>query len=40
MSTDGRMTATALHLQTLGHTISLLTKDAAIIGAGLAPVIW
>lgn len=37
---DRFIVATALHLQGLGHTVSLLTKDATITGAGLVSIIW
>jgi len=37
---DRFIVATALHLQTLGHTVSLLTKDSTIAGAGLVSIIW
>lgn len=37
---DHFIVATALHLQTLGQTVSLLTKDATIAKARLVSVIW
>ncbi|MBW3625412.1 MAG: PIN domain-containing protein [Armatimonadetes bacterium] len=37
---DRLIVATALHLQDQGHSVSLLTKDAAITQSGLAPVVW
>lgn len=37
---DRLIVATALHLQRLGHTVSLLTKDLRITQSGLIPVVW
>ncbi len=37
---DRLIVGTALHLQRLGHTVSLVTKDRTITTAGLVPVIW
>jgi len=36
---DRFIVATALHLQDLGHTVSLPTKDATIAQSGLVPTI-
>jgi PIN domain nuclease of toxin-antitoxin system len=37
---DRLIVATALHLQSLGHTTSLITRDMAITQSGLIPIIW
>ncbi|MEI2691219.1 MAG: PIN domain-containing protein [Anaerolineae bacterium] len=37
---DRLILATAMQLHSLGHTVSLLTKDAFIARSGLAPIIW
>ena len=37
---DRLIVSTALHLQSIGNKVSLLTKDNAIIAAALVPVIW
>lgn len=37
---DRLIVATALHLQGLGHTVSLLTKDSVIAQTPLVPVVW
>lgn len=37
---DRMIVGSALHLQTLGDTISLLTKDASIIAARLVATLW
>jgi PIN domain nuclease of toxin-antitoxin system len=37
---DRLVLATALHLQSLGHTVSLLTKDALVARSGLVPIVW
>jgi len=37
---DRQIVATALHLRTLGHTASVLTKDNTIVAARLVPITW
>ncbi len=37
---DRLIVGTALHLQSLGETVCLLTKDASIVAAGLVPTLW
>ncbi len=37
---DRFIVSTGLHLQDLGHTISILTKDETITDSGVLPVIW
>ena len=37
---DRLIVGSALYLQSLGHTISLLTKDASIVAAGLVTALW
>jgi PIN domain nuclease of toxin-antitoxin system len=37
---DRLIVATALHLQSLGNTVSLLTRYVTITQSGLVPVIW
>jgi PIN domain nuclease of toxin-antitoxin system len=37
---DRLIVATGLHLQSLGETVSILTKDVAITDAALLPIIW
>ena len=37
---DRLIVATALHLQSLGHTVSLVTRDGVITQSGIVPVIW
>jgi hypothetical protein len=37
---DRQIVATALHLRTLNHNVSILTKDGTIVAAGLVPVVW
>lgn len=37
---DRLIVATTLYLQNLGHSVSLLTKDAAITTAALVPILW
>lgn len=37
---DRQIAATALYLQKLGNTVSLLTKDSAIVASSTIPVIW
>ncbi len=37
---DRLIVATVLHLQDLGHTASLLTKDSTIADSRLVPVVW
>lgn len=37
---DRLIVATALYLQDQGHTVVLLTKDTAIQGSGLIPIVW
>lgn len=37
---DRFIVATALDVQTSGHSVSLLTKDALIVASNLVPVIW
>lgn len=37
---DRLITATGLHLQTLGYTVSILTKDPHIVSSGLLTVVW
>lgn len=37
---DRLIVGTALHLQSLGHTVSLLTKDSLITQAKLVAVVW
>ena len=37
---DRLIVGSALYLQSLGHTVSLLTKDASIVAAGLVTAIW
>lgn len=37
---DRLIVASALHLQSLGDTVSLLTKDASIVEAGLVTILW
>lgn len=32
--------STGLHLQDLGHTVSILTRDEIITGSGYLPVMW
>jgi PIN domain nuclease of toxin-antitoxin system len=37
---DRFIVSTGLHLQDLGETVEIVTKDKAITGAGVLPVIW
>jgi hypothetical protein len=37
---DRLIVGTALHLQSLGDTVSLLTKDSTIIAADLVSTLW
>lgn len=37
---DRLIVATALYLQTLGHTVSLITADSMITVSKLVPVMW
>lgn len=37
---DRFIVGTALHLQSLGDTVSILTKDRLIAGAGLVSIVW
>lgn len=37
---DRLIVATALYLQTLGHTVSLITADSMITASKLVPVVW
>ena len=37
---DRLIVATALHLQSLGHKVALLTKDASIVASALVSVVW
>lgn len=37
---DKLIVSTALHLQSIGNKIALLTKDHAIIASALVPVLW
>jgi PIN domain nuclease of toxin-antitoxin system len=37
---DRLIVAEVLHLQAQGYTADLLTRDAAISGAGVVPVVW
>jgi PIN domain nuclease of toxin-antitoxin system len=37
---DRFIVSTGLHLQDLGHTVVILTKDKSITNAGVLPVIW
>ena len=37
---DRLILATALHLQSLGHTVLLLTKDAFVARSGLVSIVW
>jgi PIN domain nuclease of toxin-antitoxin system len=37
---DRFIVSTGLHLQDLGHTIAILTKDKSITDAGVLPIIW
>ena len=37
---DRLILATAMQLQSLGHTVSLLTKDALMARSGLTPIVW
>jgi len=37
---DRFIVSTGLHLQDLGHTVSILTKDETITDTGVLPVIW
>jgi PIN domain nuclease of toxin-antitoxin system len=37
---DRFIVSTGLHLQDLGHTVSILTKDETITASGILPVIW
>lgn len=37
---DRLIVGTALHLQSLGYTVSIVTKDLTITQAGLVPVVW
>lgn len=37
---DRLIVATALDIQSTGHTVSLLTKDEVIVPSGLVPIIW
>jgi PIN domain nuclease of toxin-antitoxin system len=37
---DRLIVASALYLQSLGDTVSLLTKDASIVEARLVPTLW
>src|SRR5688572_29851016 len=37
---DRLIVSTALHLQSIGNKVSLLTKDNAIIASALVPVVW
>jgi len=37
---DRFIVSTGLHLQDLGHTVSILTRDEAITNSGILPVIW
>jgi PIN domain nuclease of toxin-antitoxin system len=37
---DRFIVSTGLHLQDLGYTVSILTKDETITASGVLPVIW
>ena len=37
---DRFIVSTGLHLQDLGDTVEIVTKDQAIISAGVLPVVW
>jgi PIN domain nuclease of toxin-antitoxin system len=37
---DRFIVSTGLHLQDLGDTVEIITRDSAIIDAGVLPVIW
>ncbi len=37
---DRFIVSTGLHLQDLGHTVAILTKDKSITDAGVLPIIW
>jgi len=37
---DRFIVSTGLHLQDLGHTVSILTKDETITASNVLPVIW
>ncbi len=37
---DRFIVCTGLHLQDLGHTVSILTRDEIITDSGILPVIW
>jgi PIN domain nuclease of toxin-antitoxin system len=37
---DRLIVSTALHLQSIGNTVSVLTKDNSIVASALVPVIW
>lgn len=37
---DRQIVATALYLESIGHTVDVLTKDEAIIASGLVQIVW
>ena len=37
---DRLIVAAALHLQSLGHKVAVLTKDASIVASALVSVVW
>ena len=37
---DRFIVSTGLHLQDLGHTVAILTKDETITDTGVLPIIW
>jgi PIN domain nuclease of toxin-antitoxin system len=37
---DRFIVSTGLHLQDLGHTVSILSRDESITDSGILPVIW
>ncbi len=37
---DRFIVSTGLHLQDLGDTVEMVTKDQAITDAGVLPIIW
>jgi len=37
---DRQIVATASYLRTIGHNVSVLTKDSTIVAANLVPITW
>jgi PIN domain nuclease of toxin-antitoxin system len=37
---DRFIVSTGLHLQDLGHTVSIITKDETITSSGVLPIVW